>query len=538
MSKHSAAPCAQWAEQLTQASRIGEASAALKAHLAACPACAAAHTDYRYAAALLEQAADPDPLPGLPPQLLQVWAAESQRTTAPAPHLAHIGHLEEVPMHTINDKAPPAFPANSPSRQRISHRAVTVMSAIAAVLVIALVTTALIASRVPAKPSATVSSPTSTQSINQTWQALPHLKNVPDDTMLAPSNPRVVYQITQGTQASLRRSDNQGATWKSLPNPPGATPANQAGLYISRTNAQHVLAMVNYDCPSSPTAQAAGVGPLISLSNGNTCSALYFSSTGGESWTPVTLPTHGSLNLFLGLGIVAQEDRLYAILIVEPGYTASELVMSRDDGATWQLADQGLNAGQHCLGIVAAPASGTTLFATTLPDCSEQTNGLETAQVWRSTNAGAQWTPVSTIPATSAFFLKAVNVNGQAQPVLINQSAPLPYGFEFSLDNGKTWQSVPTLSDQTSACGGKICTTIGIVGILNDGSIVEQAKTGFFAWKPGDSGWRKVAPALDAEVVQSLVVSNAGGKETLYLGVRPVQSDFGSAESFYSIVLA
>src|SRR5579885_1941547 len=90
---------------------------------------------------------------------------------------------------------------------------------------------------------------------------------------------------------------------------------------------------------------------------------------------------------------------LAVILAVEPGITASELVMSSDDGATWQFADQGLNAGQHCLQGLAAPASGTTLFATTLSHCGGGVSGSEAAQIWRSDDAGAHWSPEGTMSA-------------------------------------------------------------------------------------------------------------------------------------------
>jgi photosystem II stability/assembly factor-like uncharacterized protein len=407
MSKHVSKPCAHWAEQLTQASfqsPPGAMSADLKAHLNTCPACAAARAEYLYTAAALHQAPAPAPLPGLPAQLLRVWAAEEQRR-APA----HVAHIKEVSTQTTdyeNDLAPVPIP---PARwQRVSRRASAAISAIAAVLVIAIVTIALFASHTSGKPTAT-SAP---QNGSQTWQALPHLAHLDlnhQTTLLAPSNPRVVYQIVltnQGTQASLRRSD---------------------------------------------------------------------------------------------------------------------------DGATWQFVDQGLTTEQRCIEDIAVPRSGTTLFATTLNQCSSAIYNTDTAQLWRSDDAGTHWTSVSSLSAILAYLLEVVNVSSQAQPVLIDRGTPPTLdSMRFSLDNGKTWQPTPTLEGQELA-------GVGQLGVLRDGSILEQTKAGFYAWKAGDAGWHKVAPALPGTVEGALIVSDSNGKETLYLEVLTTGRN---ALNFYRITLA
>lgn len=539
MSKRQPTPCAPWVELVAQAGfgqLSAEARAALQAHLTVCPACAAVHTTYLQTAALLHQMPDPEPLPGLPPQLLEEWAARGQH--APAHALARTPPLQEVFMRTSDEQTPSFHPPMPPTwRERAGRRMAAVMSAVAAVLVIALVLAALVVSHLPGKPSSTGTSPGTSASVSD-WQALPHLAQVSGDTFLAPSDPRVVYQLnaTQGTLVALRRSDDQGATWKSLPAPTGATPTSvtSLSLFISPTNAEHVLAIIGSECPASQAAQAAGAGPLITRSNGQTCSTLYVSTTGGERWAPVTWPSQGSTHLFLSEGIHAQDNRLYAILTVVPGYTASELVESLDDGATWQVTDQGMQTEQHCLVSVVAPRTGTTLFATTLSTCGTQLTGAS-AQLWRSEDAGATWTPVSSFSGigapSAALSLMAVNVSGQTQPVLIDQ-APVgdprsSTGLHFSLDSGKTWQSIPALAGQGLANNG-------ILGVLGDGSIVEQTQTGLYAWKAGDSTWHQVAPALAGAAVGPLVTSNANGKEALYIAVPAAG---GNTESFYRVTL-
>ncbi len=539
MNKRQPEPCAQWAERLAQASfghLSEEEDNTLRAHLTACPACAAARADYLRAAALLRRAPDPDPLPGLPPQLLRLWDTERKRLSA---RQTHAGHLQETFMSTTHEQPAPSFSPKPPTRrQQVSRRAAATLSAVAAVLVIAAVIAALVASHTTGTPSPTATQPNTSQPatspVPSNWQALPHLSNLPNWPMLAPSDPRVAYQVIfndQRTQASLQRSDDQGATWKNLPAPPGVTLPGLASLYISPTNAKHVLLIIGNDCPSGQAAQTAGTGPLIPLSNGKTCSTVYFSSTGGERWARVTLPTHGGSNLFLGGGIFAQENRLYAPGFVEPGLTGSELIVSSDDGATWRFADQGLNAEQHCLQGIAVPRTGSTLFAMMQSHCGGAFSGSESAQIWRSDDAGAHWTAVSSIPAT-ALVLEAINVSGQAQPALLSLGVVPPYDpttASFSLDNGKTWQPIPTLAGQGSANNN-------ILAVRNDGSIIEQAKNGFYAWKPGQSDWHKVAPALDATVMDSLIVSDANGQEILYVGVRAGPD--GNNESFYRVALS
>lgn len=498
-----------------------EEAAAVRAHLASCSACQARQAAYRGLERDTRHYLSPSGTP------------RRHRTEE---LLAAIG--QEVPMDTLDTAPPSAFPPKPPTwRQQVGRRTVTLMSAIAAVLMIVLVITALIAShnsgtpsRIGNGPTATAATPstsTPTRPINQQWQVLPHLANITGlvGTWLAPSDPRVVYQTVsdgQGGLAALRRSDDQGATWQNLPVPFGAQ-ERLGELSISPTNAKHVLALAQRACSSSQTSV---VGPLSPLSDGQSCIVIYFSNNGGESWTPVTLPAHGSHNLFLGYGIFAQENRLYAILFVEPGLTASELVESLDDGATWHFADRGLMPEQHCLEGIAGPATSTTLYVTTRNNCDNSANGTDTAQLWRSDDAGVQWRPVSTIGAIFANMLWAVNVSGQSQPVLIH--IPLPNGMmQFSLDDGKSWQSVPAL--------GNPGTIPFSLGILHDGSLLEQGDDGFYAWKAGDASWHKVTPAPAGPVFSSHVVfDKASGKDTLYLEVRPSGAN---SYSFYSIDL-
>lgn len=538
MSKRFSQPCARWAEYLTQADSShlsDEERAALQAHLNTCPACAAVRDSYLYTAVRLRQAPEVAPLPGLPPHLLRMWAAEGQRARAPARHRDTFGHLQEVTMQTTDYKPAPPAPTPQPTGRRgVGYRAAAVMSTIAAALVIALITTALIASHTPNKPSTTGTTPgasaTSAQTpLDQKWQALPNLAKIDSSiaTILAPSDPRVVYQVSLTV---LRRSDNQGATWKNLPAPSGNL-IELSEVVISPTNPQHVLAITGKACPAS---QATAAGPLARSSAGVRCDTAYFSTNGGATWAkasvPWTLaafPNNVSRNFSLVTDIRAQENRLYSILYLNPGSSASTAVVeSSDDGASWQFADASHQLGQQCLQTLAVPPTGTTLFATTLNTCNARS--ASEAQIWRSDDAGAHWTAVGALSVGSAGGMEAVKISGQAQPILIDPGNKLQQEMRFSSDNGKTWQAIPTLSNQTDGQGQ--------VGVLKDGSLVSQSQDGFFTWKPGYSSWHKIAPAIAGAVIDSLAVSNPNGKETLYLEVQP-DSDPSFSLNYYRIDL-
>jgi hypothetical protein len=77
-------PCAEWAVAL--AARPDDLAPAdrdaLQAHVASCPACSAVQTAYREMDARILRLPDPQPLPGVPESLLQLWAAEDQQASA------------------------------------------------------------------------------------------------------------------------------------------------------------------------------------------------------------------------------------------------------------------------------------------------------------------------------------------------------------------------------------------------------------------------------------------------------------------------
>src|ERR1043166_3496310 len=77
-------PCQQWRLKLaaTHPADLEPAGrAALKAHLASCPSCAAVYAAYTRLDAAVQRLPGPAPLEGLPPKLLALWAAEDEQVS-------------------------------------------------------------------------------------------------------------------------------------------------------------------------------------------------------------------------------------------------------------------------------------------------------------------------------------------------------------------------------------------------------------------------------------------------------------------------
>jgi hypothetical protein len=115
----------------------------------------------------------PDPLPELPARLLALWAEENQAVVSEARGASS----PALPRTPRSGSAPllPASPVMLRERQRrTSHRLVSLVSALAAIVVIALLTTALVVSRLlpgpstgnqPSKPTQSTAQPATQQTV-------------------------------------------------------------------------------------------------------------------------------------------------------------------------------------------------------------------------------------------------------------------------------------------------------------------------------------------------------------------------------------
>jgi hypothetical protein len=142
-------PCKRWRLKLaaTHPDDLDPAErAALEAHLATCPSCAAVYAAYAQMDAAVLRLPGPAPLEALPPKLLALWEAEDQQA-ASGRVPTRLARRETAlrPQHDDTRQAPP-FPER-PAPRRPSLRVVSGLTALAAVVVIALLTTALLVSR-------------------------------------------------------------------------------------------------------------------------------------------------------------------------------------------------------------------------------------------------------------------------------------------------------------------------------------------------------------------------------------------------------
>jgi hypothetical protein len=376
---------------------------------------------------------------------------------------------------------------------------------------------------------------------------------------IAPSDPRVVYEsFAQGIQqhrpATLRRTDDGGATWHTLPIPVPAAHAGDAGFLVSPLAAHTVfLSLIDADGADCPAGAAL---PLTEAGPGNVyCWLEYTSLDGGAHWSMTTLPLPGTLTPNLtnnsAMSLVSGPGpdglpRLYALLGCVGAATCSRLVASADGGRSWQYADEPLlAAGAKDVCSTTADAHGTAVYAVTTAGAECDWNTQAPLTLWRSDDAGAHWTALGPLATPNIRGLELAPTPVGERPLLyaaeprttrmatdkMGGTYPIfsadPSDLRVSADGGATWTSAP---GEGIAAGLQPLYDIGPLGTLTDGSVVvefvSQTEYGnfaggtLFAWKPGDPAWRQLAPPLTREVGALTAVpaaSGVPGGDTLYL---------------------
>ena len=378
---------------------------------------------------------------------------------------------------------------------------------------------------------------------------------------IAPSNPRVVYQtMAKGLQehlpATLRATNDSGATWRTLATPVPADHMGYASIGVSPIDPQTVfLSLIDMnvaECPANRIeSYSGGPGPF--------CRLQYSSFDGGAHWSVTDLPlANGSRPGLLTAGLDdgmagpmqsnslrAQGQRLFAGYLCI-AFSCNRLVTSDDGGRTWSFADLPMLAhGAANVCDYTASVSGAELYAVTTPtecDFSQQS----ALTLWRSADAGATWVKVRQLatPNERGMALTQNRATGatllyMAAPVTLSQatdkmggSYPIfsqtPGDIKVSVDGGATWQSAPA---QGIPDGHAPFVQMGLLGTLNDGSVVIDvippktidpsgssnfAGSGLYAWKPGDSGWRLIGSVT--QEIDGLLVIHAptGDYDTIY----------------------
>lgn len=385
---------------------------------------------------------------------------------------------------------------------------------------------------------------------------------------IAPTNPLVVYETHAGGSkpfdshpavSTMRRTDDGGKTWHTLPLPVAGDHVEALGVAVSPLNAYTVFLDVfdfhGGDCPAD-RAQTSEGGPGTAV-----CWLQYTSVDAGQHWTATVLPLAGTLSadtsadgvpaIYKG-SLHALGDKLYAGFgCAGPAGSCTRLVTSSDGGLTWTFADAAIvSAGGGTCDYAPSPDGATLFVVTSAKSCWLNEQGPLT--LWRSSDAGAHWTQAGTLPTpnirgmlitqskaddkqllyamlprtTNMQTVKGSNVYPKV-PVWSSDIADL----KVSADGGTTWESAPNAGIPADLKPVNQYGTMNMLGTLSDGSVVMEfiaksasddfAGATLFAWKRGDSAWRQIAPPYKYEFGSMIAVpgKGTGQQDMLYLVV-------------------
>jgi hypothetical protein len=329
----------------------------------------------------------------------------------------------------------------------------------------------------------------------RTWTTIPSLSGLPAALIIAPSDPRVVYEaglvVPSKTSSTLylQRTDDEGATWHTLALPSVVPTTLQfIHLFVSSQDAQSVFITV------------FGGGFL----------GQFHSADGGQDWTPLMLPPGGWIGGFLPSGNVppdrvvrVQSSRLYSsfgpVLGSSGGATpGGRLVRSTDGGTAWEFADAPLYAAGQSIWDFAPNPTGDTVFAVTQP--THQYAGpigqIPPLQLWRTDDAGDHWSLVGSLPVNNEAGMRVVLDESTNRELLYVQMGPAAADLRASADGGHTWTGAPTSGLPSPSGTGPLPSP---VGVLADGSVI-VGDADFYAWKLGDTTWRQIAPGIGGAV--------------------------------------
>jgi hypothetical protein len=427
---------------------------------------------------------------------------------------------------------------------------------------------------------ATATLPADTTWVDQTKLDVLSSGSQDEDPVIAPSDPRVVYeagsQLTFTTIGGskrptstviLRRTDDGGTTWHTLPLPDAA---NLGPLQDNSSNLTFVVSPLDphvvflkitegwYGATCAPIFVQKGDGWTA-------CEPQYRSTDGGATWAPLLTPDYAiggandaglhaplsgtaSMGPVIGGGVFAmlraQGTRLYSAMR-SSGYVGIRILASQDDGATWRTVDNALTARDIEIQDYAVTPTGSTIFATAATGTWAPQSPTPLT-LWRSDDAGATWQRVGQLPTPYDDGLVVAPVTGQSQPLLYldaphitgytttKMGAPEPIpsftadDLRVSGDGGRTWQSAPSAGISSTQR-----TYPGLLGTLADGSIVvgclppgndlASLATGapitLFTWKTGASSWQQLGPRLD-NGLDTVVITTANGRQTLWVTNR------------------
>lgn len=388
-----------------------------------------------------------------------------------------------------------------------------------------------------------------------TWKRTPLGQQLP---IIAPSDPRVVYEVTNFVSgsaetsravsyASLRRTEDGGDTWRNLTLPLPLEDIFIIELRISPLSARGVF-MSLWDRSSAVCDLGTGVVGEWGCQRG------YISTDGGDTWHTLSLPVRGVLDT--SGAIVAQGSRLYASNACT-GDLCAHLLTSNDGGLSWHAVDGEIIASKQHICALAAPATGQTVYAVASQSACDQ---LPSAQsLWRSDDAGVHWASIgSLLPKSQAqetFTLLSSTVltaPGADRPALLYLNQPYitsaGTSFRYSEDSGASWKQTPAAPDVPQCASPDVqCDfmppmAIGEATVLSDGSLFylpfgsPDGPLTPYVWTPGTRAWQRL-PQLPSEVKAPgsiIVTPGANGHDTITMALGS-SGDVSNPIAYYVI---
>lgn len=400
----------------------------------------------------------------------------------------------------------------------------------------------------------------------------PSVTNQPGIPVVGQNNPQIMYEYADnGPGPVLRRSDDGGKSWHDLAFPTSANNLGALYLAVSPLDAENVILEMDVNIPAGGVCQVhadARNTDIPTSGGGVLCPQMFHSEDGGTIWRPVSLPISGSI---FGNGVVfyynsmvvqGQGNRLYVRVYDKLNITNPQLdiriLSTTDNGASWQIADASLvKQAPHVCEYAATPA-GSTLFAVSAASCIGTSGGT----LWRSDDAGANWTRVGPAPAwvlISGPPLVATNFGGDPnRPLLYAEQMPSPVtaasDISVSTDGGKTWQNAPLagvpakaqplMMGSAALPDGSIVTAFsgaapsGVQGGLGVPTATpslygSQGDVSCYYWSPGASAWKPLTPAIPMvpSNLSNVFVSNTSAGITVTLSI----GDISTSSPLYTI---
>lgn len=382
-----------------------------------------------------------------------------------------------------------------------------------------------------------------------TAASTPTMATAPNLTFLQPgqlpvvsvSDPSVVYKLASG---ALQRSTDGGKTYHSLALPKtDLTQIDDTSVAVSPLNAAHVFVTFS---GRKDTQVCPGIAPYPSIvMHGGIdaggyipCAEEYVSSDGGHTWAQPKFPYRGALgglNSYRATTGPLEDSqytfkisgsRLYSALAFDnmggsladsPGV---RLVASDDGGMTWTLIDSSLATSSRYICDFGVDAASGVIYAVTGDNtCGAMSNPKLT--LWVSANGGQRWSILRVLPTlgeTGVFvgahgelyiYEPQVTVAGRG-----STTTSTPTDLKVSVDHGATFTSAPSagLSADTPltgpfatlADGSIVCAVAGAV----NGTVSPMT---LYAWKPGASSWRTLAPSIPGGVTAVTPLTPAAG---------------------------